>query len=262
MPPPLDFVTDEPSSVCVAGADDPLSPCYSLAARGDWPTHCLLDGAGALFACREGRATLVARTVRALAPAHKTLVVLHMDADAAPPGGRARTATLPGVGPAALERGGDRTARLVRVTPEKTELVGSITGNGSFRAFIGCGAPDTLRSTALLAVNDRSESWGILFDGVEMARVTPNAKSEVVGVVLDQGTDGVGPALVVVQSDRRAIWAQGERRGRALTLASAPVAHVALSHATRAMAYTTERGELVVFSLEHGVALRRVVPEG
>jgi hypothetical protein len=112
-----------------------------------------------------------------------------------------------------------------------------------------------------------SESWGVVsaawdaehrrVAAQKLPHTTLKSVVPVVGVCL---RDGV-PGLLTRPHPYRLAWVIGERR-ELLPTASAPIASVAVSPSQPYVAWVTEAGEVVVYSMQHNAVLLRRVSEG
>ena len=136
-------------------------------------------------------------------------------------------------------------------------------GGGTGRAFLS--APF---GRAVTAHEERAGSWtGHVLVGVDSfsdplslhaeVSLRPPAGTTVVGTTL--GHAG-GPALLLLEDDRRDFTLLDERGSRLVHGAGEEVVSAAVSPAHRAFAYTTRAGGLVVYSLDREAVLLRLVP--
>jgi hypothetical protein len=115
----------------------------------------------------------------------------------------------------------------------------------------------------IVAVEHEPGHWIVLLDGGDVRLHTlPNDRVQ--GLVLLSGEGIVGseasddePGLIVLKQDRRRISVMGQNWVRSVPPASSPIVHFAVSHYGPDIAYLTEQGELVVYSLAQQAILCR-----
>jgi len=118
-------------------------------------------------------------------------------------------------------------------------------------AFFGRGSQGDSREFGLLALGYTQEYWEICKPGRrEPLNVPPGCS--VHGVIRE---DHYEAALIVVEDDRQTLSLLGAHGLRRLVTASSPIVAVSGSHHYPHVAYSTESGEIVVYSLPHRKAL-------
>ncbi|WP_224244890.1 LpqB family beta-propeller domain-containing protein [Hyalangium gracile] len=132
-------------------------------------------------------------------------------------------------------------------------------GTGEDEAYFGHTASLGHADAGLLALRQRPGTWQVL---VAHGHVRFDVRPEyrVVGVA-DSSQALEEPGLVLLASDRRTFMLQTPSRMQLLTRAAENVAHAAVSHGLPVLAWLTVKGELVVWSLQQGMALYRAAPE-
>jgi hypothetical protein len=124
---------------------------------------------------------------------------------------------------------------------------------GSFGAFFGCGGSLDHPDLGLPALQVADDQWLILTDENDV-HLEVDSTQEVVGVIGPRQY-GHSPGLVVLEADHRSLRIVGKEWTFDLPRANADIIHVSASHAAPYIAYVTEAGEVVIYSLTHGAAL-------
>jgi hypothetical protein len=213
-------------------AGDRLQPLFQVRSR-----LLVLDGEGGLFRFQDAGGErsllrLAPRTVAAVTfPAHVAWV------EPASPGRSARICISGGSSPSEVR---------------------DLEGFSADEAFFGCGGGLAHPHYGLVAVRRDERTWTIFFrDG--STELTPFAGSRVVGVGRVPGREGAG--LLLLEEDRRTLALTGPSGTRKLPPVSSEIVHVAASHATPTIAYSTAEGEVAIYSLKRNAVLARLVPE-
>jgi hypothetical protein len=214
-------------------AGDRLQPLFQVRSR-----LLVLDGEGGLFHFQDagGERSLLRLALRTAAavtfPAHVAWV------EPSSPGRSARICISGGRSPSEVQ---------------------DLEGFSADEAFFGCGGGLAHPLYGLVAVRRDERTWTILFrDGAR--EVIPPRGSRVVGVGRLPGRET--PGLLLLDGDRRTLTLAGPQGTRTLPPVSSEIEHVAASHATPTLAYSTADGEVAIYSLEHNAVLARLVPEG
>lgn len=113
------------------------------------------------------------------------------------------------------------------------------------RGFFGRGSNEDSREYGLLALGYTEGYWEICKPGRREPLTVPPGFS-VHGVIRE---DQYEAALIVVEDDQRTLSLLGAHGLRRLVTASSPIAAVTGSHQYQHVAYSTEAGEIVVYSL-------------
>ena len=135
-------------------------------------------------------------------------------------------------------------------------------GDECLRAFFGYGGPLAHPRYGLLILESSAGQWTVLHARGRSSFVAPSGTT-VVGVAASQdGEDGrTGPALVVLESDERTLSLLAQTWSHSLPPASADIAHAAVSSMSPHVAYSTVRGEVVIYSLVHQAVVYRMTGE-
>ena len=129
-------------------------------------------------------------------------------------------------------------------------------GNDDARdAFFGCGGSLEHPDFGMAALQVGRNEWVILTDE-NSTRLEVSDDQDVVGVIGPREY-GNSPALLVLE-DRRLLRAVGSDWSIDLPRANADIVHVSASHANPFIAYATETGEVVIYSLTHEADLYRL----
>jgi hypothetical protein len=213
-------------------AGDRLQPLFQVRSR-----LFALDGEGGLFLFQDlgGERSLLRLAPRAAAaapfPAHVAWV------EPASPGRSARICIF----------GGGSLAE-----------VQDLEGFSAAEAFFGCGGGLAHPEYGLVAVRRDERSWGIFSRG-GVTELTPFPGSRVVGVGRISGQDA--PGLLLLGEDRQTLVLSGLDWTRTLPPVSSEIEHVAASHTSPSIAYSTADGEVAIYSLKRNAILARLVPE-
>jgi hypothetical protein len=131
-------------------------------------------------------------------------------------------------------------------------------GDAAKFAFIGYGSDFQEDKFGLVALQTNFLQWTILSSQGGQSLTVP-LNTDVVGV-LGSGSKP-GPGLLTLGPDRRRLTWLGLSWSHALPPASGHIASVAVSMDAPNVAYSTETGEVVVYSLPQNVVLYRLTPE-
>ena len=168
-----------------------------------------------------------------------------------------------------LAPGGDW--RLVTLTAGGASLL-PLRGDAS-RAFFGFGgrfshpehglvAVPSLDSSHHARVEPEARNWWTIRDAMRGQRVYAHGGTRVVGVTRSSRTrrrEEVG--LVVVDEDERTLLFVAGDYVRRLCTAPARIEHAVMSPVAANVAYSTERGDVFVYSLDHEALLYRLFSE-
>jgi hypothetical protein len=124
------------------------------------------------------------------------------------------------------------------------------------RAFFGCGGSLEHPDFGMSALQIHDDQWLVLTDETDV-HLEVDAGQEVVGVIGPRNY-GNSPGLVVLEADRRSLRIVGKEWTLALPRANADIVHASASHADPYIAYVTEAGEIVIYSLTHEADLYRL----
>ena len=120
-----------------------------------------------------------------------------------------------------------------------------------YKAFLGYGLADGNSSFGQLALGYREDHWEIR-NGRTHTEITVPKGFNVHGVVQD---DNYEETLIVVEDDLQSLSLHGAHGTRRLTKANAPITLVCGCQQLPFIAYSTEAGEISVYSLKHGRAV-------
>ena len=124
------------------------------------------------------------------------------------------------------------------------------------RAFFGCGGSLEHPDFGMSALQIHEDQWLVVTDEADVhLQVDPG--QEVVGVIGPRHY-GNSPGLVVLEPDRRSLRIVGKEWTLDLPRANADIVHASASHADPYIAYATEAGEIVIYSLTHEADLYRL----
>ncbi|MCW3097100.1 MAG: hypothetical protein JWL77_2718 [Chthonomonadaceae bacterium] len=126
----------------------------------------------------------------------------------------------------------------------------------SNRAFFGCGGSLDHPDLGLSALQIDDRQWLVVMDEDDV-HLEVDATQEVVGVIGPRHY-GNSPGLVVLEADRRSVRIIGKEWTFDLPRANADIVHASASHADPYIAYVTEAGEVVIYSLTHEADLYRL----
>jgi hypothetical protein len=126
----------------------------------------------------------------------------------------------------------------------------------SERAFFGCGGSLEHPEWGLPALQVDEYQWMVITDEADV-HLEVDATQEVVGVIGPRQY-GNSPGLIVLESDRRSLRIIGKEWTFDLPHANADIVHASASHADPYIAYVTEAGEIVIYSLTHEADLYRL----
>ena len=124
------------------------------------------------------------------------------------------------------------------------------------RAFFGWGGSLETPDFGMPALQIDECHWVVVTDEDDV-HIEVEALQEVVGVIGPRQY-GNSPGLVVLEPDRRSLRILGKEWTFDLPRANAPIVHASASHADPYIAYVTEAGEIVVYSLTHEAHLYRL----
>jgi hypothetical protein len=122
--------------------------------------------------------------------------------------------------------------------------------------FFGCGGSLETPNFGMPALQVDEDQWIVITDEDDV-HLEVEASQQVVGVIGPRQY-GKSPGLVVLEADRRSLRIVGKEWSFALPRANADIVHASASHADPYIAYVTEAGEIVVYSLTHEAALYRL----
>ena len=161
--------------------------------------------------------------------------------------------------------------RLVMLTAGGASLL-PLEGD-AIRAFFGFGgrfshpehgllAVPSLDSSHQARVEPEARNWWTIRDAMREQRVYAHGGTRVVGVTRSSRTmrrEEVG--LVILEEDGRSLSFVARDYVRRLTTAPARIEHAVLSPTAANVAYSTERGDVFVYSLRHEAHLYRLFSE-
>lgn len=150
------------------------------------------------------------------------------------------------------EQAGEGRLRVVEGTSSGNRTVATLDGALEGPVHFGFALPAQSSSWGIVAVPREGDEWIVAAADLPPTRL--RASAPVVGVSLQRGT----PALLTRSHPDRLTWLVGDQR-KLLPTALAPFVAVAVSTAQPHVAWVTETGEIVLYSMEHdGVLMRRV----
>lgn len=219
-------------------ADKPLHPCFTGASdESGWMSLYASLPAGLLVHLRgknreAGKTILMDKAVSAFAPVKESGSLVYA---------RRQEGhwTIEDLGP---KRHKERLNRPCDATAE--------------RAFFGCGGSLEHPDFGMPALQIDGQRWLIITDEDDV-HVEAEATQEVVGVIGPRHY-GYSPGLVVLEADRRSLRIIGKEWTFDLPRAHADIVHASASHADPYIAYMTEAGEVVIYSLTHEADLYRL----
>ena len=230
-----------------SAGDGPLMPCFSLPWEGE---IAALDGAGSLFRFSPLKGESKSIGSKPLAG------TLHLIA----------TDVL------AVNVVNSRLVYVGREWPDNQFRIVSIGQNVSrntpveekaLRAFFGPPSNFAHPEFGLLALEQTKSQWVIFSVNGPKVLVKPIG-AKVFGVFVDERSN-LDAGLLALQDDLKTVTLSGltgPKWQRELFCAHAPVQHIALCQRAPYIAYSTVDGEIVIYSLRHGVDLCRYLPEG
>ncbi len=128
--------------------------------------------------------------------------------------------------------------------------------NFAARAFIGSGGSLEHPVFDLPALEIDANRWLVLTDEDDI-HLFIDTDQEVVGVIGPRHY-GHSPGLIVLEADRRSLRILGKNWTFDLPRANADIVHASASHTDPYIAYVTEAGEVVIYSLTHEADLYRL----
>ncbi len=169
-------------------------------------------------------------------------------------------ATIAGVPLAPREGTAPRAAgawRLIVVgTKERPSAATLLERDGFSEAIYGFDATATA-GAVLVAVRHEGTTWTIESSKRTLQLVAP---SDVRVVGVHQARDDLGPELILLEANKRALSFLGSSSSRSLPRASSEIVHVAQCHSQAILAYATVTGEVVIHALGYDTPLARYLP--
>lgn len=149
---------------------------------------------------------------------------------------------------------------LVSLDEREVEITQAVDPGG-LGAFFGFGGSLGHEWMGLLAVEKENNYWSVYLKEEAQTLVCPRGMS-VVGVAVAQlNTSVVQPVLVVLSGDRRVLTLLGSTSSRVLPRAPSPIIYAAASSYGSLINYSTEQGDVYVYSIDTGEILYRLIAE-
>ncbi len=130
--------------------------------------------------------------------------------------------------------------------------------DGFSEAIYGFDATGSV-GAVLVAVRHEGTTWTIETSKRTLQLAAP---SDVRVVGVHQAREDLGPELIILEADKRAISFLGRSSSRSLPRASSDIVHVAQCHSQAILAYATVTGEVVIHALGYDEPLARYQPRG
>jgi len=124
------------------------------------------------------------------------------------------------------------------------------------RVFFGCGGSLDHPDFGIPALEIRENEWLVITDETDV-HLKVDSSQTVVGVIGPRHY-GNSPGLIVLEADGRSVRIIGKEWTFDLPRANAAIVHISASHADPFIAYVTETGEVVIYSLTHEADLYRL----
>lgn len=136
------------------------------------------------------------------------------------------------------------------------EALSRVCSADASQAFFGCGGSLEHPDFGMSALQIEENQWLVLTDEADV-HLEVDTVQEVVGVIGPRHY-GNSPGLVVLEADRRSLRIVGKEWTLDLPRANADIVHASASHCDPYIAYATEAGEIVIYSLTHEADLYRL----
>lgn len=171
-------------------------------------------------------------------------------------------ATIAGVPLAPREGSAPRAAGtwllIVAGTKARPSAATLLQRDGFSEAIYGFDATGSV-GAVLVAVRHEGTTWTIETSKRTLQLAAP---SDVRVVGVHQAREDLGPELIILEADKRAISFLGRSSSRSLPRASSDIVHVAQCHSQAILAYATVTGEVVIHALGYDEPLARYQPRG
>jgi hypothetical protein len=152
------------------------------------------------------------------------------------------------------ERLGHGPIRLVEATAHGNRTFATLGSSATSAVWFGFTSPPQGESWGVAAVARDDVSWTIVAPDVA---VTRTSAAPVIGVRLQ----GASPALLTQPYSHRLAWLDRDHR-ELLPRSAAPIVATAVCPLRPQVAWVTDAGEVVVYSMQHEAVVLRRVPEG
>ena len=129
----------------------------------------------------------------------------------------------------------------------------------ALRAFFGppsrFGHPDF----GVLALEQTDSQWVVMSNKEQKVMVKSNS-AKVVGVMIDSRA-GLEAGLLALEDNRQTVTLNTGKWQKEILHAHGPIKQITLCQRWPYIAYSTDDGEIVIYSIMHGVDLCRYLPE-